>query len=218
LSARVGHEFAFFTGIQRLLSGLIRTSRLEASAVEKLCGLDVAYEGDEGVAAAVVWSRNGGFIERALYRGAVLFPYIPGLLYAREAPLMLAALRSLEAEPDLLIVDGHGLAHPRRAGLASIVGLLADKPSIGVAKGMLHGELRKESGREYLVVDGERVGVVASGSKGRRLYLSIGHRIDVESILELLELFGAALLEPLREADRVARQSARAGSWRRPRS
>lgn len=198
----------FFKGIQLLLASQIRVTRLEVERVETLCGLDVSYSDEEGVATAVLWSRTGRrVIETATFRGGIPFSYIPGLLYAREAPLMLAAIKRLSARPHLLLVDGHGLAHPRKAGLASIVGLLADTPSIGVAKSLLYGETRVEDGVEYLEAGGERVGVVLRGRGGKRYYISVGHMVDVESIVKLVESLGGDLLQPLREAHLLSKSS-----------
>lgn len=200
----------FFKGIQLLLARQIRVTRLKVESVETLCGLDVSYSGDEGAAAAVLWSRTGRrVIETVTFCGGIPFPYIPGLLYAREAPLMLAATKRLSARPHLLLVDGHGLAHPRKAGLASIVGLLADTPSVGVAKSLLYGETRVEDGVEYLEAGGERVGVVLRGRGGRKYYVSVGHMVDVESIVMLVDSLGIGLLIPLQEAHKVSKSSLR---------
>lgn len=191
-----------------MLSGLIRVAPLDLEKIDTLCGFDVSYRGDEGVAAAVVWSRGKGeIVETATFRGVVPFPYVPGLLYAREAPLILAALKRLKTEAGLLLVDGHGLAHPRRAGLASIVGLMADRPSIGVAKSLLHGEVREVGGIEYLEVAGERVGVVLCSGSGKRYFVSVGHRVDFGSLLRLVQCLGEELLRPLREAHRLSRRA-----------
>ncbi|MEM1534638.1 MAG: endonuclease V [Nitrososphaerota archaeon] len=206
------HIVDFFTEVQRALSVLIRVSPLDTTSVKTICGLDVSYSGGEGVAAAVVWSRtSGGVVEAATFRGSVLFPYIPGLLYAREAPLILAALRQLSSRPHLLLVDGHGLAHPRRAGLASIVGLLAETPSIGVAKSLLHGETRVVDGVEFLEVMGVKVGMVLRGVGGRRYYVSVGHLVDVDSLLRLVGMLGYDVLKPLREAHRLSKNILRSG-------
>ncbi len=188
------------------MAGQVRVTQLDVGGVEMLCGLDVSYSGEEGAAAAVLWSRaKKQVVETVTFRGEVPFPYIPGLLYAREAPLMLAAIKQLTTRPQLLLVDGHGLAHPRRAGLASIVGLLADTPSVGVAKSLLYGETRVEGGVEYLEAGGERVGVVLRGRGGRRYYVSVGHMVDVESLLRLVDSMGGDLLVPLQEAHGVSK-------------
>ncbi|MEM0481927.1 MAG: endonuclease V [Nitrososphaerota archaeon] len=200
------HIVDFFREIQLLLASQIRVTRLDVKDVEMLCGLDVSYSGEEGAAAAILWSKTERrVVETVTFRGGILFPYIPGLLYAREAPLMLAAIKQLSTEPHLLLVDGHGLAHPRRAGLASIVGLLADTPSVGVAKSLLYGETRVDGGVEYLEAGGERVGVVLRGRGGRRYYVSVGHMVDVESVLRLVDSLGGDLLAPLQEAHRVSK-------------
>ncbi|MCS7145848.1 MAG: endonuclease V [Nitrososphaerota archaeon] len=211
------HIIDFFIRLQLTLSPLIKVSPLDVSRVETLCGLDVSYSGEEGVAAAVLWSRvERRVVESAAFRGAVLTPYVPGLLYVREAPLMLAAIRRLSRVPDLLLIDGHGLAHPRRAGLASIVGLLADTPSIGVAKSMLYGEARLEEGVECIVVGDERVGVVFRDDRGRRFYVSLGHRVDFGSVLRIIGQLGSDLLSPLREAHRLSKNALRSGLEGRP--
>ncbi len=188
------------------MAGQVHVTQLDVGSVEMLCGLDVSYRGEEGVAAAVLWSKTGRkVVETVTFRGDVFFPYIPGLLYAREAPLMLAAIKRLSTRPHLLLVDGHGLAHPRKAGLASIVGLLADTPSVGVAKSLLYGETRVEDGVEYLEAGGERVGVILRGKGGRRYYVSVGHMVDVESVLRLVNSVGCDLIAPLKEAHRISK-------------
>ncbi|MEM0444630.1 MAG: endonuclease V [Nitrososphaerota archaeon] len=204
------HLVEFFTEVQKRLSWLIRVSPLDPREVELLCGLDISYRGCEGAAAAVTWStRTRSITETATYRGSVILPYIPGLLYSREAPLMLAALKILETKPSLLLIDGHGLAHPRRAGLASIMGLLAETPSIGVAKSLLYGTVRAEDGVEYLEADGEVVGIVLKSARGRKLYVSVGYRVDVQSILGLVSLLGEDLAQPVREAHRLSKAALR---------
>ncbi len=206
------HAVTFFTNIQKALSRLVLVSELETEPIDLVCGLDVSYRGEEGVAAAVVWSlRSRAILETSLYTGEVLFPYLPGLLYLREAPLMLTALKRLKSPPELLLVDGHGLAHPRRAGLASLVGLLADTPSIGVAKSLLYGEVVADGGVDYVLVGGERVGLVYRYKAGRRLYLSIGHKTDLKTLRVLLDRLGDDLLQPLMHAHTESRRAAKAG-------
>jgi deoxyribonuclease V len=116
------------------------------------------------------------------------FPYVPGLLSFRESPLILAACEKLCNVPDLVLVDGQGIAHPRRFGLASHVGLLLDLPTIGCAKSILcgqHQSLGEEAGSQAELLDrGEIIGAaLRTKSRVKPIYVSVGHRIDLVSAL-----------------------------------
>ncbi|MBI4332572.1 MAG: deoxyribonuclease V [Chloroflexi bacterium] len=118
----------------------------------------------------------------------VNFPYVPGLLSFREAPVVLAAWEKLKTDPDLLFVDGQGLAHPRRMGIACHLGLLLDKPTIGCAKSRLIGDCTppEAKGGSYchLTDHGEVVGAALRTRDGvKPVYVSIGHKIDLESAI-----------------------------------
>ncbi len=117
------------------------------------------------------------------------FPYVPGLLSFRETPLILAAWRKLSIYPDLLIVDGHGIAHPRRFGIASHLGLLLDLPTIGCAKSRLCGSempVDSEAGSYSELTDNsEIIGAVLRSKTGTKpIYVSIGHKIDLVTAIE----------------------------------
>jgi len=117
------------------------------------------------------------------------FPYVPGLLSFRESPLILAAWSKLSIQPDLLIVDGHGIAHPRRFGIASHLGLLLDLPTIGCAKSRLCGlesPVAPEAGSHAELTDnGEIIGaVLRSKTDTKPIYISIGHKIDLTAAVE----------------------------------
>jgi deoxyribonuclease V len=123
-------------------------------------------------------------VESRVVEQKVDFPYIPGLLSFREAPLILAACEKLNHSPDLILVDGQGIAHPRRLGLASHVGLLLDLPTIGCAKSLLcgtHGPVGDEAGSYAEITDsGEVIGAALRTKKGvRPLYVSVGHEVDL---------------------------------------
>jgi deoxyribonuclease V len=146
----------------------------------------------------------------------VSFPYIPGLLSFREVPAALAALEALPAAPDLILCDGQGIAHPRRCGLASHLGLLARTPSIGVAKTRLVGEHRAPAARRGawapLVHRGERIGAVLRTRAGvKPVYVSIGHRVSLATALRLVMACTRRyrIPEPLRWAHRLASGEAR---------
>jgi len=142
------------------------------------------------------------------------FPYIPGLLSFREIPALRAALEKLKKLPDLLFCDGQGYAHPRRLGLASHLGVLVDRPTIGCAKSILigkHGQLKEKAGNWTELVDdkarGERIGAAVRTRDGvRPVYVSQGHRISLETAIRLtLEVSeGYRIPRPIREADRFA--------------
>jgi len=174
---------------KRLATRVVRADRV--GPVRRVCGIDVGFE-DEGRvtrAAAAVLSLPGlQLIDFALARRPTAFPYVPGLLSFREAPAALAALGALRVVPDLLLCDGQGIAHPRRIGIASHIGLLAGIPSIGVAKTRLVGEHGRVPGRRGawapLVDRGETVGAVLRTRAGvKPLFVSIGHRVSLETAI-----------------------------------
>ena len=156
-----------------------------------VAGLDVAYAGDRLAAAVVVLDLEDLSVrDTAVVFGRPEFPYIPGLFAFREVPSLLAALEKLSVRPDMLVCDGHGLAHPRRFGLASHLGVLTDLPSFGVGKTRLvgtHAVPGEERGaREPLIDDGETVGAVVRTRTGvKPVFVSAGHRIDLDTACDL---------------------------------
>ncbi|HDN79712.1 MAG: deoxyribonuclease V [Chloroflexi bacterium] len=180
--------------------------------IKAVAGIDVGFKGDEAIAAAVVLKYpEMEVLETALARVPVKFPYIPGLLAFREGPAVIASLEKLHIEPDVLIFDGQGLAHPRRMGIATHIGLIFDKPSIGCAKSRLwgtHYEPGLEKGSYVHLYDGDEViGIVLrTKEKTNPLYISIGHRIDLDSAREIILncCKGHRLPEPTRLAHLVA--------------
>ena len=138
-------------------------------------------------------------------------PYIPGFLAFRELPSLVAALNLLPVRPELVIVDGHGYAHPRRAGIATHLGVALDLPTIGVAKSRLVGREVSIKGRTYIVDNDEVLGCVVAKGK-RRLYVSVGHKITLESALEIIgEILRPEHIDIIVEADRLSRRIARHG-------
>jgi deoxyribonuclease V len=157
--------------------------------VRRVAGLDVGFENGGKVARAAVAVLDFpslALVDSAVAREPTRFPYVPGLLSFREVPACLAALDRLRAAPDLLLCDGQGYAHPRRFGLACHLGVLADLPSIGVAKSRLigvHEDPAAPRGSWVPLLDGgETIGVVLRTRDGvAPLYVSIGHRISLDS-------------------------------------
>ncbi len=163
-------------------------------------------------AVALAWP-DLTLVAEAVAEVAPPFPYVPGFLALREAPPVMAALDKLPLRPDLLMVDGHGIAHPRRFGIASYLGVTLDTPTIGVAKSRLVGE-HEEPGAEVgawtpLVDGGELIGAVLRTRAGvKPLYISVGHRIDLATAirLTLAATRGHRLPEPTRLADRLSKR------------
>lgn len=184
-----------------------------------LAGLDLAFtaSGDECIAGAVVWDVSSrSVVEERVARRPVRFPYVPGLLSFREAPALLAVLRKLRCEPDAFLFDGQGYAHPRRFGLASHVGLLIDRPSVGVAKSVLVGEFSepgiKRGETSPMMHEGECVGIAVRTRDGvKPLYVSVGHRLSLNRAVELALIAGGGyrVPEPTRLADQLVARAKR---------
>ena len=182
-----------------------------------VAGLDVAYSTDETklVAAAVVLDTSTlSVVDEAVTAGAPAFPYVPGLFAFREVPGLLASLEDLSVRPELLVCDGHGLAHPRRFGLASHLGVLTWLPSIGVGKTPLlfdGRQLADERGAwSPMTHDGEEVGRVLRTRSGvKPVFVSPGHRMSLDNavtqVLALTPRF--RLPETTRAADHLCRQA-----------
>ncbi len=142
----------------------------------------------------------------------VTFPYVAGLLAFRELPLILAAIESLSQLPDVWLVDGHGIAHPRRMGLASHLGVLLDRPTIGCAQSLLIGRAAEPPQRAGawtpLTHQGETVGGLLRTRAGARpIVVSPGHRVDLSQALSIVQRCcdGQRIPKPLREAGRLVR-------------
>jgi deoxyribonuclease V len=182
-------------------------------------GLDVAYAtGSDLVAAAVVTVslETGAVVESATAVGEAEFPYVPGLFAFRELPTLLAAFAGLTERPDLLLADGHGIAHPRRFGLACHLGLTTGLPTIGVAKtplGPVDPPGRTRGDTSPLVESGEVVGAALRTQPGvKPVYVSVGHLVDLPTacahVLALAPRY--RLPETTRQADRLSRVTLRA--------
>ncbi len=188
--------------------------------VRFVCGVDVAYGGDAASAAAVLWdTETGAVVDERLALTRVQFPYVPGLLAFREMPAVMAALTLLSRSPDALMCDGHGLAHPRRFGLACHLGLLFAVPTVGCAGRPLCGryeEPGEAAGASGPLMDkGEMIGrVVRTRAGARPLFVSPGHLMGQAYAEELVLRCcrGFRMPEPLRAAASAARQGLRSGA------
>jgi deoxyribonuclease V len=199
------------SALQRELAAkVIRETAL--GAVMTVAGVDAGYR--DGVARAAVVAFSFPQLEILDYVTAerpVDYPYVPGLLSFREAPAVLDALEKLPLKPDLLIFDGHGIAHPRRLGIASHIGLVVNAPSIGCAKNPLVGEYdepaRERGNYTYLQDDGEIIGAAVRTRTGvKPVFVSTGHRISLAAAIDVVLVCGRGyrLPEPTRWADKIA--------------
>ncbi|OWK44992.1 endonuclease V [Fimbriiglobus ruber] len=206
--------------LQAEFAGRIDTSSTLAK-FDLIAGCDIAYDLVEPVLyAAVVVVRVADLapVETAVVRAGVKFPYVPGLLSFREVPPLLSAWESLRSEPDLVMLDGQGIAHPRRFGLACHLGLWLDRPTVGCAKTWLVGEYAEPGptagDAAPLSVDGVPVGAVVRSATGvRPVFVSPGHKIDVAGAVAVTRvvLGGHRHPVPTRLAHMAANQARAAG-------
>lgn len=185
-----------------------------------VAGADVAFDPATDLAfAGVIVYRFPELeeVERRMARRKLRFPYVPGLLSFREGPVLLAALARLRTEPDLILIDGHGRAHPRLFGIACHLGVLLDKPTIGCAKSLLVGEYEepgaKAGSSTPLMFHGEKVGVVLrTRDNVKPIYVTAGHRVSLDSAVKLVRqcLDGFRIPKPTRGADHYVRELRRA--------
>jgi deoxyribonuclease V len=186
---------------------------IDPAAVRLVAGVDNGYvrtpAGTTGWAAVVVLSfPELEVVEQRIASQPAAFPYVPGLLSFREAPALLAALALVEAEPDVVLFDAQGIAHPRRLGAASHLGLFVDRPSIGCAKSRLVGQYdeppREAGARAPLLDRGELIGaVVRTRPSAPPLFVSPGHKVSIETAVGLVlacRRGGRRLPEPTRLA------------------
>ena len=180
--------------------------------VRTVGGVDTSIRGERVHAAVCIYSfPELEPLATATTIRAVEFPYVPGLLGFREVPALLEACALLAELPDVFLVDGHGLAHPRRFGVATHFGVALDRPTIGCAKSLLVGEHRdpgpRRGARTRLVHAGELVGVcLRTRDRVKPVYVSIGHRLALETAASIVLACarGFRLPEPIRAADRLA--------------
>lgn len=188
-------------------------------AIRTVAGVDVSIKDDVAQAAVVVATFPAfEVVETVRARRAVTFPYVPGLLSFREGPTLVEAFERLETEPDVFLFDGMGVAHPRRIGIASHLGLWLQKPTVGCGKSRLCGRfelLPEDKGAMAPLIDaGETIGMaVRTRTRMNPMFISPGHLADlatsVELVLRCIQKY--RLPEPIRLAHRAAGEMAGAG-------
>ena len=196
----------------KLSARVIRISRIKRDDIVKVAGVDTAYRKGTAYAAVVVMNLSGlKILEEAVAAKPVRFPYVPGLFSFREGPVILEALDKLKTAPDLLMLDGQGVAHPRRFGIASHIGLMTDIPAIGCAKSRLVGDYKEppltRGGISYLTDGSETIGTVVRTRPGvKPIFVSIGHLMDLNDSIQIVlkSCRGYRLPEPIRRAHHLS--------------
>jgi deoxyribonuclease V len=211
----VGYSRAI--ALQSELAACVRVRPLPVRAIRRVAGADIAVGGDIGVAAIVVLDfPSREIVEERVAAAELSFPYVPGLLSFREIPVLAECLRKVRTPFDVLICDGQGIAHPRGFGLASHIGVLLRKPTIGCAKSLLVGVFEDvgpcRGSYSPLRYEGKRVGSVLRTKDGvKPVYVSPGHLVDHASSRRIVLACATRyrLPEPTRQAHRAAGEEKR---------
>jgi deoxyribonuclease V len=187
--------------LQKQTAKKVLATKDDFEEISHICGVDVAYSSTSSNAAygsAVIMDRNSQhLIESVDVQTIVKYPYVPGLLMLREADPIFNTIKLLKNTYDLLLIDGHGLLHPRKCGLACYIGVTLDKPTIGIAKNLLCGTVRPDG---FVELDEEILGYAIS----KKLYISVGHKVTLKTAIALVKEVG---IEPLRLADINSRRN-----------
>jgi len=189
---------------KRLALQVVKNDILADKDVEYVCGIDVSYVNDTANCSALIMERYSYHtIEVANLSIRTTHPYIPGLFMLREAKPLLATLKLLKKEFDILLIDGHGILHPRRCGLACYIGLVLNKPTIGVGKRLVCGYVRDD---QFIEDHGQVLGFKLNNQRKNKksVYVSVGNLISLVSSIRIVEELtkeGHWIPEPLRIAD-----------------
>ena len=197
--------------LQKNIAKKVIATKDDFGKISSICGVDIAYSDSNESAAycsAIIMDRNmQKLVESVDVQTIVKYPYVPGLLMLREAEPIFYTLKLLKNTYDLLLIDGHGLLHPRKCGLACYIGVTLDKPTIGVAKSRLCGTVQPDG---FVELDDEILGYAIS----KKLYISVGHRVTLKTAIALVKELG---IEPLRLADINSRKNKKKSArWIRP--
>jgi len=196
----------------RLSQKIITEDRLPKK-IKLVAGVDVAYSDELAIGAVAVLDYESlELLEQQTATCQVKFPYIPTLLSFREIPPAVACIKKLKAQPDVLLADGQGAAHPYGCGFASHLGLAMGKPTIGVAKSRLFGEPKTIGGQVFLVHKGQIIGEVVTTKEGvKPVYVSVGHLISLGTAVKIAKhcVRNSRIPEPLLQAHKIASEEKR---------
>jgi len=203
--------------IQEELKTQMSTDKTQMSTdkIKRIAAVDVAYSDDKAKAVVCIFSfPDLNLLEKRVVIDKIRFSYIPEFLSFREGPLILKAFKKIRLEPDLILFDGQGIMHPRRMGIATHLGIVLNKPTIGCAKNHLYGEfeLPGEKRGDYSFVydkkNKEKIGVVLRTRKGvKPVFVSIGFKINLDTAIEIILKVTKKyrLPEPLRSAHHLTK-------------
>ena len=192
--------------IQDELSKKVITKDVLPKDLRKICGVDVSYKNNRAYCSSIILdAKNMQVIETVHSSLKVEYDYIPGLFMLREAKPILKTIKKLKTKFDVLLVDGHGQLHPRRCGLACYIGIMIEKPTIGVAKNLLCGNQRADSKIE---LDGKVMGQSIK-LKNKTIFISIGHMISLKTACKIIKnsiLMDKWYPQPLYLADKFSKK------------
>ncbi len=198
---------------QLCLSRKVVTENRLPKRLTCVAGVDVAYVDQLSIGAvAVLDYETLKLSEHQTSRCQTRFPYVPTLLSFREIPPAVACIQKLKRQPDVLLVDAQGVAHPYGCGFASHLGLVIGEPTIGVAKSRLIGEAKTLAGQEFLFQKGKVIGAVVTTKKGAKpVYVSVGHLVSLGTAVEIIKhcLHNNRIPEPILQAHKIAAKEKR---------
>ncbi|XES76802.1 MAG: endonuclease V [Candidatus Bathyarchaeia archaeon] len=193
---------------QTLMAQKVITQNRLPRKIRFVAGVDVAYAAGLAFGAASVLDYDSlEILETQTVTQHVKFPYIPTLLSFRELPACMSCIKKLKRQPDIVLVDAQGLAHPYKLGLASHLGVVLDMPTAGVAKDRLVGEVRRRGEEQVLVFEGEVIGAVVHTQKDAKpVYVSVGHKVSLTTAVEIVKhcIRYARVPEPILAAHKLA--------------
>jgi deoxyribonuclease V len=200
--------------IQKRLAKLVACEDTLPKKLSCVAGVDVAYTKQHSIGAvAALDYKTLTVVEAETAKVKTCFPYIPTLLSFREIPPTLATIRKLRTVPDVFMLDGQGIAHPYRLGFASHLGLLLDKPTIGVAKSLLCGKVGSFNQNSWApIVDKDEVIGAAVTKHGKKpIYVSVGHKVSLERAINIVKACTTLyrVPQPIRVAHILANKRAR---------
>lgn len=197
--------------LQLRLSKQVIQKDVLPKTIHSVAGVDTAYSADVSIGAAVVLNYETlSIIESKKARVKTRFSYIPTLLSFREIPPTLAAIKKLKTQPDIFLVDGQGIAHPYRLGFASHLGLILNKPTIGVAKSLLCGKVGNfnQEGWAPIIDKNEVIGAAVASKHEKLIYVSVGHMVSLKKAIQIVKHCTRLhrIPEPIRAAHIIANE------------